>query len=124
MKCPLLLSDIGQNFIASPDVSKISQHSDSLILIQSDIAEVHFRNFELLEATEIGFVKFKAFECQGVGSLTCPWVHTDEITAPIEESAVLFYPSTVCTSEHNVFVSHHAERRQFLGSIDSGRNIH
>jgi len=64
MKCPLLLSDSGQKFIASPDVCKISQHSDSLILIQTDrqtdIAEVHFRNFELLEATKIGFVKFKA----------------------------------------------------------------
>ena len=59
MKCPLLLSVSGQNFIASPDVSKTSQHSDSVIVKQTDIAEISFRNFELLEATKIGFVKFK-----------------------------------------------------------------
>jgi hypothetical protein len=63
MKCTLLLSDSGQNFISSPDVSKTSQHSDCLILIQTDrqtdIAEINFRNFELLEATKIGFVEFK-----------------------------------------------------------------
>jgi len=45
MKCPLLLSNSGQNFIASPDVSKTSQHSDSLILIETDNAEINFRNF-------------------------------------------------------------------------------
>lgn len=59
MKCPLLLSDGGQNFIASPDVSKTSQHSDSLILVQRNFAEINFRNFELLEATKFGFVTFK-----------------------------------------------------------------
>jgi hypothetical protein len=59
MKCPLLLGDSGQNFIASPDVSESSQRSVCLILIHTDIAEINFRNFELLEATKIGFVKFK-----------------------------------------------------------------
>jgi hypothetical protein len=59
MKCPLLLSDSGRNFIASPDVSKTLHHSDSLILIQTDIAEINFLNFELLEATKIGFMEFK-----------------------------------------------------------------
>jgi hypothetical protein len=59
MKCTLLLGDSGQNFIAPPDVTKTSQHSDSLIVIQTDIAEINFRNVELPKATKIGFVKFK-----------------------------------------------------------------